>query len=161
MNKAVKYRNWIFEVDFDRTIEVYQKTEKGCPESCGCNNCKNFSLNREQIYPTEFKNLLSKLGIDYKKESEIYHMFRAKNGKHFYGGWFHFKGKIIAGKDCKIKLSNGGTTLNTINLGEDFQIGFLNNSDLAFFNKEEKDKLVQIEFYAFSDWILDKSLESE
>ena len=161
MNKLVEYRNWVFEVDYQRTYEVYKQNEKGRPESCGCNNCRNFLVNRKQIYPVEFKNLLVELGIDYKKESEIYHIYRAENGKHLYGGWFHFKGKIKEGKDCKIETPNGGNTIDTINLNKDFQIGFLKDNSLTFFDKEEREELIQIEFYALSNWVIDKSLESE
>ena len=161
MNTIVKYRDWVFEVDYERTIEVYQKAKNGCPESCGCNNCKNFSINREQIYPQEFKDLLEELGIDYRKESEIYHIYRAENGKHFYGGWFHFKGKIKEGKDCKVDTHNGGRTLATVDLNENFQVGFLKDNSLPFFDKEEKENLIQVEFYAFSNWVIDKALESD
>lgn len=157
MDKIVKYRDWIFEVDFDITKEVYDNVKIGSPESCGCDYCKNFSKNRDQIYPQEFKELLACLGIDFRKESEIYQMYRAKNGKHFYGGWFHFKGRIKKGKDCKIESPNGGVSLDTTFLTENFQIGFLKDNSLSFFNSEKD--LIQVEFYVFCDWVIDKSLE--
>jgi len=161
MEKEVKFKEWVFQVDFERTNEVYRNVEIGCPESCGCNNCLNFSKNREELYPLEFKELLIELGVDYKKESEIYHSHKNEKGKHFYGGWFHFKGKIKEGKDCRIEMGNGGRGLNTLKLNDDFQVGFLKEDDLSFFDKEEKSQLIQIEFYLLSDWVLDKSLESE
>nr|WP_297787964.1 hypothetical protein [uncultured Allomuricauda sp.] len=104
MKKEVKYKDWVFEVEFSRTKEIYSLLETGSPESCGCNECLNFSQNRDKIYPKEIKELFCELGIDYKKESEIYHQVRLENGLHYYGGWFHFKGKIKNGKDCKIEL---------------------------------------------------------
>lgn len=161
MKKEIIYKDWKFKVDFDRTKEVYDKVKKGSPEECECYDCKNFSANRENIYPTEIKNLLEEFGVDYRKESEICHYSKLENGKHFYGGWFHFKGKIIEGKDCKVVHKNGGSTFDTISINEDFRVGFMKGSDLSFFDKGEKEDLVQIEFLTNSDWVNEKELESE
>jgi len=161
MKKEVTYKDWRFEVEYNRTKEVYDNIEMGSPEGCECNDCKNFSANRENMYPTEIKELLEQFGVDYKKESEICHYCKLENGKHFYGGWFHFKGKIIEGIDCKVNLPNGGSTFDTIPINENFQIGFMKGSDLSFFDKEESKDLIQIEFLANSDWVIDKNLESE
>ncbi len=159
--KIVKYKEWTFEVDYKRTKEIYDKIEFGSPEVCGCNHCKNFAANRERIYPDEIKDLLSKIGIDYKKESEIYHMARLDNGLHLYGGWFHFKGKIIEGKDCKIELPDGGWTWDSVNVKDGFSIAFMKGSALSYFDKNEKDDLIQIEFIVNSEWVIDKELESD
>ena len=161
MKKEITYKEWTFEVEFQRTKEVYDNVEMGSPEGCECNDCKNFSANRENIYPTEIKKLLEQFGVDYKKESEICHYCKLENGRHHYGGWFHFKGKIVEGKDCKVNLPNGGSRFDTIQINEDFQIGFMKGSGLSFFDKEESKDLIQIEFLANSDWVIDKELESE
>jgi hypothetical protein len=161
MTKTVTYREWSFEVDYDRTIAVYDKVEHGSPEGCVCHDCKNFSANRENIYPQEFKNLLADLGIDYKKESEIYHMAKLDNGLHHYGGWYHFKGKMIKGKDCKIQLGKGGSTFDTIQITDKFWLAFTKGADLAYFDKSEFDNLIQIEFITDSEWIIEKKFESE
>lgn len=161
MDKQVVYRTWKFEVDFDRTKAVYDLVEKGGPESCACDACENFSANREKIYPAEVKYLLMELGVDYRKEAEICHYGKLDNGKHFYGGWFHFKGRIIEGKDCTVITLNGGRTIDTITINEDFQIGFMIGSDLSFFDNDESEDLIQIEFLANADWVIDKALESE
>ena len=155
------YKDWKFEVDFNRTKEVYDKIEVGSPESCGCNDCKNFVENRIKIYPEEIKELLAELGINFKKESEIYHICKLENGYHHYGGWFHFKGKITEGKDCKKILSNGGSTFDTIQIADNFRIAFMKGSDLAFLDKDESSKLMQIEFIAESEWVINEEIESE
>lgn len=159
--KKLTYREWTFEVDFTRTSEVYKNVEKGSPEGCGCNDCKNFVAIREIIYPQEFKNLLLDLGIDYKKESEIYHMAKLDNGLHHYGGWFHFKGKMIEGRNCKIELGNGGSTFDTDELTETFGVAFFKGRDLTYFDASEFDDLIQVEFIADSEWVIGKDLESE
>lgn len=162
VQKIVKYKEWEFLVDFDRTKEVYSKMEFGGPETCPCNDCKNFSANRENnIYPAEIKNLFAELGIDYKKESETYHLYRDKNGLHLYGGWFHFKGKILKGRDCKELLTYGGFTFDTVDVTEHFRIAFMKNSSLSFFDDCEKEDLIQVEFMVETEWVIDKSIESE
>ncbi|MPQ49209.1 hypothetical protein GCQ56_19590 [Marinifilum sp. N1E240] len=159
--KTVKYKEWTFEFDYGRTKEIYDKIELGSPEECSCNDCKNFATNRESIYPDEIKDLFLKLGIDYKKESEIYHMARLDNGLHHYGGWFHFKGKIIKGKDCKVELPSGGWTWDSVGVEGSFSIAFMKGSALTYFNENEKEDLIQIEFIVDSAWVIDKELESE
>ncbi|WP_439482758.1 hypothetical protein [Cyclobacterium plantarum] len=159
--KTVKYRDWTFEVDYERTKEIYDMVEQGSPERCACNDCKNFATNRENIYPDEIKFLLSKFGIDYRKESDIYHMARLDNGFHHYGGWFHFKGKIKEGKDCKVDLGGGGSTFDTAKVADHFEIAFMKDSALSYFDEKEKNDLIQIEFIADSEWVIDKEIESE
>jgi hypothetical protein len=148
MNKKVTYKNQVLQVDFDRTQSVYQQVKKGGDVQCACNYCANFSENKENIFPDEFKELLKNLAIDYKKAVEVYHLGKLANGKHFYGGWFHFKGKIVK-KD-----------IETIAITDDFKFEFSQKSALSFFSKKECSNLVQIDFYAYSDWVIDKKLEN-
>lgn len=161
MTKTVNYRNWIFEVDYERTKEVYGELPSGSPERCTCSDCKNYSVNRENIYPQEIKNLLSELGIDYKKEVEIYSICRLNNGQYQYGGWFHFKGRIKVGRDCKVDLGGGTSQFQLETITDGFDIGFTKDFALRYFEDEEKNDLIQIEFTAISDWVIGKELESE
>lgn len=161
LKKIVNYKNWIFEVDDDRTREVYQSLSMGSPEACGCSTCQNFIVNRTGIYPNEFRKLLTDLGVDYQKESEVYHMYRTEKGMHFYGGWFHFKGKIKKGKDSRVVTPHGNQIVDAIALNDNFELGFVKDSSLAFFDPEELDQLIQIEFFAFAKWKLDQALEPE
>ena len=119
----------------------------------------NFSKNREKIYPKEIKELLAELGIEYNKETEIYHQVRLENGLHNYAGWFHFKGIIKQGKDCKTKLPNGGWTWESKKVTENFEIAFMKDNSLSNFSESEKYELIQIEFTANSEWVIDKKLE--
>lgn len=151
MTKIISYRNWDFEVDFERTKHVYALVESGSPENCSCGDCKNFALNRENIYPQEFKNLLSDLGIDYKKESEIFSISLDKNTSQ-YGGWFHFKGKILKGKDANIPLGNNANNVEFFKISEEFEIAFMKDQALTFFDKSELNNLIQVEFMAKTNW---------
>ncbi|WP_338790551.1 hypothetical protein [Bernardetia sp. MNP-M8] len=150
--KTITYKNQIFEVDFDRTKEVYDNIQFSNLFSCNCHGCRNFLVNRENIYPKEVLNLMIQLGIDYKKGSELHHICKIEIGKHLYGGWFHFKGRI---------LENGNelTETETIEVNEDFKFFFKRDGSLSFFDKEEHNQIMQLEILAHSDWVLEKELE--
>ena len=158
MAKKVRYKEWLFEVDSEQTIQTYETIESGSPERCTCSNCKNFKTNRLNIYPQEIISLLTELGIDYRKEAEIFEIERLKNGLHVYGGWFHFKGKILEGKDSKIDLGGGGSTLDFKEVNSKFRIAFTKGGDLTYFNKNEIQDLIQVEFIAQTDWVIEKEL---
>lgn len=48
-----------------------------------------------------------------------------------------------------------------IGQGNKSEVGFIKASDLSFFDKEENQELIQIEFLAKSDWVIDEKLEEE
>lgn len=154
----VKFRAWEFIVDKELTKMTYDKVPSGSPEGCDCNDCKNFVNSRETIYPEEIKKLLTEIGVDYKKESEICHYCRQDDGLHHYGGWFHFKGQF-KGKDCNVPIGSNCFTFDLTPINDKFSIGFHYDSALTFFDKKEN--LVQIEFEAKIQWTIDKELESE
>ncbi len=144
---TIKFKERELIGDRELTKLTYDHVALGGPESCGCNNCKNFANNRKAIYPEEIKQLLDKLGVDHKKENEICHYCRQDDGLHYYGGWFHFKGKF-KGKDCKVPTASGGFAFDLTPINDKFSIGFRHDSALTFF--DDKENLVQIEFEAKS-----------
>ena len=155
---TMKFKEWELIVDRELTKLTYDNIALGGPESCGCNDCKNFANNREDIYPAEIKKLFDQLGIDYKKECEISHYYRQTDGFHYYGGWFHFKGHFI-GKSCTVPTGNNGFTFDLTPINEMFSIGFHYDSALTFFDNSAN--LVQIEFEAKTPWTINKEFESE
>lgn len=163
MNKDVdstlKFREWEFEVDKLLTKQTYEKTFAGGSDTCICNDCKNYVSFRDNVFPEEVQNLFHDLGIDYRKEVEITTYEVLPNGLHHIGGWFHFKGKIIKGKDCRVPLPNSGFTFDLTKITDNFELGFTNGNDLAFF--ENTDHIVQIEFMTNIPWVIDKSLETK
>jgi hypothetical protein len=80
------------------------------------------------------------LGVDYKRDAELYHTARLEPGVHLYGGWFHFVGTIL-------KEPFGPATL------EEFTIDFIPNNALAA-KVFENQLLVQIEFTVKLPWVL-------
>jgi hypothetical protein len=62
----------IARYDRDATVAAYALMPSGGAERCGCVHCRNFAAQRDTVYPSEFRDLLKKLGIDPNKEGEIY-----------------------------------------------------------------------------------------
>lgn len=155
----VKYRDWEFEVDRNLTRHTYKNISASGAESCVCNGCKNYVAYRDKIFSDEIRNLFEDLGIDYKKEVEITFFETLSNGLRHIGGWFHFKGRVLTGKDYRIHLPSGGHTTDLTHIAENFSIGFAEGGDLTFFS--DKNDLVQVEFMTKIPWIIDKSLETK
>ena len=147
--KIINYKNTTLEVDFFRTKEVYEITNY---TPCDCLGCRNFLFNRENIFPKEFINLLNQIGIDYKKDTNIHHFCKLETGKHFYGGWFNFKGKVF---ENGIEVHK----TETIEVNENFSFFLTKDISMSFFEKEKHSELIQIEIFANSDWVLEKELE--
>lgn len=80
-------------------------------------------------------------------------------GLHLIDGWFHFKGRILTGKNCRVPFSSTGHTIDLTQVTDVFSIGFSVGSDLTFF--AETNGLVQIEFATFIPWVIEKSLETK
>jgi hypothetical protein len=152
------YRDWEFEVDRDLTRGTYEKVTVSGADSCICNDCKNYVAYRDKVFPNEIRTLFCELGIDYKKEVEITSFETLPNGLHHIGGWFHFKGRVLSGKDYRVPLPSGGYTGDLTTVRENFSIGFTQGNDLTFFT--DKNGLVQVEFMTFIPWVIDKSLET-
>lgn len=159
MTRKIIYRDWVFEVDKEITQATYEQVECSGADSCTCNDCKNFVASRDKAYPAEIRHLFERLGIDIIKESEVCHYTRLENGLHYYGGWFHFKGKIKQGKDCTVAQPYGGYTFDLTPVSSTFRIGFRTDSTLTFF--EDKEELVQVEFETHIPWTIDKELETK
>jgi hypothetical protein len=88
------FGNWRFTVDRNATVVAYSRAPRGGSEDCSCSGCRNFVAARDRIYPPEFLALLDSLGIDRRKDGEVYQMTRRAPGCHDYGGWFHFVGML-------------------------------------------------------------------
>ena len=150
-----KYKDWKFEVDVPLNRQVYAGITDSGADSCPCDDCKNYVACRDQVFPAAIKELFDALGIDFRKEVEITHYQTLENGLHQIGGWFHFKGRIVSGKDYRKPSSDGnGYTLDLTAVTDNFDLGFAPGSALSFF--KEKDNLVQVEFMTSIPWVIGK-----
>jgi len=154
---TVKYKDWEFEVDKELTEETYKKVSGSGADTCTCNDCKNYVAFRDKVFPDEIMELFSDLGVDFRKEVEITSYEVLSNGLHHIGGWFHFKGRVVTGKDYRVPLPGDGHTFDLTKINDNFSIGFAEGNDLTYF--KDKTGLVQIEFDTNIPWTIDRSLE--
>jgi hypothetical protein len=85
-------QHWIVHYDKNATRQAYSQIDIGGPEACGCAPCLNFAAARGTIYPKDIREIFDLIGIDYRKESEVFHCNKEDNGLHCYGGEFLFVG---------------------------------------------------------------------
>jgi hypothetical protein len=88
-----------FRYDPEATAAIYARLRTGWAEDCGCVGCRNLLAQRDEVYPSAFRELLQRLGIDPNKEAEAVADGPLDNGLHHYGGWFFFVGEIITAGD--------------------------------------------------------------
>lgn len=158
--QTLEYKEWRLAFDAERTRRAYAKLESGSSEQCGCAYCRNFAAVRSQAYPSEVLDLFDRLGVDPRKEAESYQTHREQSGRHFYGWWLHFVGRIVAGRDVKVPADENTSRLELASLTDDHAIGFTEQIQLA---KEPFGgaSLVQIEFTAYLPWVLEEVEEPE
>jgi hypothetical protein len=155
---TIIFKNWTLIVDEDCTRSTYNSVNNGSAEDCSCVECLNYLQSRDIAFPEEIKSLFGQLGIDYKKESEIWRMCKEKDGYHRYSLIFHFMGSFN-GNDCSTPYPSGGQMILTTPITESFSIGFTMADDLAYF--KDKENLVQVEIETMIPWMMDSTLESE
>ncbi|HUT28722.1 MAG TPA: hypothetical protein VMX13_02935 [Sedimentisphaerales bacterium] len=85
---------WIVKYDAEATRQAYRQIENGDSDRCDCEACDNFVQVREKFYPEEALRVFDKLGIDYRKEVHLSHVWRESPGWHLYDGSFYFVGLI-------------------------------------------------------------------
>src|SRR4051812_3068656 len=93
-NIAQSFGEWKYTVDQAATRKAYSQILNGGAETCSCSACQNFVEVRNKVFPSEFIRQLEALGIDSKKDFEVYQEGAEKAGSHFYGGWYHFIGTL-------------------------------------------------------------------
>ena len=140
------YRDWQFECEPGRTRAAYEQIAHGGAEECGCAGCRNFLAQRDEVFPEEVLKLFAELGVDSRRDAEIYHQARLESGSHLYGGWFHFIGEIEK------------QPLGPAQIREGFTIDFLPTRDLAAPSFVDE-LLVQIEIAAELPWIVKEEKE--
>jgi hypothetical protein len=131
-------------VRFDReaTAAAYSNLPSGDADRCKCVYCRNFVAQRATVYPQGFRAFLDRLGIDPKKEGEVYDMARPFEERiRPTGGWFYFFGELIEKGEKLIQVGDFQYW---------FQPSFLRPP--AAFGKE----VAAIEFSTQVPWVLDE-----
>lgn len=90
-----KLFKWEFSFDKASTETAYREIEFSSLEMCGCKACRHFLANRKLLYEESFVSVLRELGIDPKKEMEVFCKGNNQLGHLVYQGWFHFAGAVL------------------------------------------------------------------
>jgi hypothetical protein len=123
-----------FRYDSEATVAIYARLRTGWAEDCGCVGCRNLIAQRDEVYPSVFRGLLQRLGIDANKEAEAVADGPLGTGLHHYGGWFFFVGEMVtAGESISVVsespyfgyfIARGGPCPNEFREGPRLAIGF-------------------------------------
>ena len=139
------FGDWKYSPDREATIRAYDRTERGGADTCACSGCRNFRLARARVFPSEFLALLDNLGIDPRKDAEVYHNGRAASGRHDYGGWYHFIGTL-----------DQTAEVQAVELGGDFSVR-MRPASAPRLPSLVSAPAVQLDFHAAAvPWLLDE-----
>jgi hypothetical protein len=154
MMRLVKFGRWSLNSDAGATRERYAALATGAPEKCGCSPCRNFAAQRAEIYPPAVQDLFGALGINANREAEVSHFARLASGRHLYGGWFHFVGAILDGRDAAVQVAENVWQPELQLVTDRFKMGF--TSRLALVAEPFKGlQLAQLEFSTELPWTLE------
>jgi len=150
--ELIRFMDWDIEVDADETRRLHGARTAGSPEDCGCLHCRNFVAARKEAYPSPFLDLLQRLGVREDRESEIYHCGEVEPGLHFYGGWFHFVGRVASGPEAHSGGTAGGP-IEHAEMSARFSVGFTQQIALVP-SSFPAGSIGQVEFSAKVPWVL-------
>lgn len=143
--------SWVIEIDVKRTKDFYKRYHL-ITEDCGCYFCSNYVLACD-TFPNQIMNIFNLLGIDPRKEGEVYECMKNEDGTHLYGGFYHIVGKIINGPDLSMPTMEGEESSSLHFIGHnEIEIGF--NKDLALVPDDFPRPVIQFEFQMNVPWLL-------
>jgi hypothetical protein len=93
---SLRHGVWRAEFDRDATIQAHAAMTTGGANRCNCQTCKNYTAQKPVPFPSDFLDLLLRLGIDPNKEIEVYEMEPDDPQGVEYYGWFYFVGEVEA-----------------------------------------------------------------
>lgn len=89
MLERYNFFGWQVEVDVNQTrIESAVADDR-----CTCNECRNYYLQLDSVFPAEFLEIAAKMGIDYRNETRLSNYGKFE-GMQLYGGEFYFIGRV-------------------------------------------------------------------
>jgi hypothetical protein len=132
--RRVVFHRWTIEVDPEATAAAYSQLAQGAAPECGCMDCRNWIEQRETALPSSFLDLLSSIGIDFQKETEIseYEGGGLDPKLNLYAGEFLFHGRLEGGPDCFEETGDGKGAIHKLYpvIG-DLKMGFSSNTRWA------------------------------
>jgi hypothetical protein len=153
--KEIHFARWHLESDSEATRAAYATLDPDIATVGDWDSGRNWILARDQglVYPDAVLTLFTQLGIDYQRDAELYRVARLDSGLHKYGGWFHFVGTIVSGRDAMVPVGIGAFHHDLEQISTNFALGFTARITLP----EPSFKghpVVQIEYDADIPWLL-------
>lgn len=153
--EEIQFDRWRLACDPQATRAAYALTEIDTTTAPTLDDDRNWIQARDQglVYPEEVIALFAQLGIDLRREAELYHLARLDSGLHEYGGWFHFVGSLVSGRDAWIPDSPTAWHADLKQISTTFALGFTARVNLVK-PSFKGHPLVQLEFDAKIPWLL-------
>ncbi|MDR0467858.1 MAG: hypothetical protein LBG67_03315 [Campylobacteraceae bacterium] len=147
---------WELEYDKSKTLEAYKK-HKTSTEECACQSCKNY-YHASKYFSAEIRAFFENMGVDVEKPIEVYDYSTYKNGKVWYGGWYHIVGKIVKGKDIWVETHRADGDIvyhrgDMHKVADDLEVGF--TLQIYLHNDNFPDNIFQMEINFWVPWVLD------
>lgn len=100
--------------------------------------------------------LFEKLGVDYRKDVEVWEVSPENARIRFYSGWFHFIGTIEQyGDNQGVHLKVSGTSCGSgIQISDSFGLEFKKSEHIMSGLPFIKGNVAQVTFYADVPWVL-------
>jgi hypothetical protein len=156
VDTVVQFYRWSLRVRPEVTRAMLADDFFGA-ERCSCDGCRNFVAARELVYPAEFRERLALLGIDRRRETEVYG-FPPVDGLAEYGGWFNFAGTIESGDDALRTGEGGSYTFELEAINDRFGIAVTTHT--AIIRPEAwGHPVLQLEFRARVPWVIEPPAE--
>ena len=154
----VRFGRWTVRADPARTRAAYVHAI-AASEECGCNVCKNYIAARDNAFSAEARAVFDAVGVDRRREIEVYHTRRVARGRHAYEGWFHLFGAIESGRDAFVARpgvpGQPATFVRDLEpCGDGVSLGFtahLSKVTSLWINAA----VVELEFEVIVPWLLD------
>jgi hypothetical protein len=86
---------WVVDAYPNETRAIYSQIKDGA-EECDCEHCQHWAANRAATYPPGALALFQSLGIDHRREAEVYQAGPMPED-HTCSGWFQFVGRVVSG----------------------------------------------------------------
>lgn len=148
MNR-IKIGRYVLEIDINQTKQFYENHHL-ITEDCDCDYCTNYIVACDTFSP-EVKHLFDLLGIDPRKEGEVFEYMVNQDGTHLYGAFYHIVGKIIDIPQIQIPTTSGDGVSTPISDG--IEIGF-REEDLDLVPDDFPKPTVQFEIQLNIPWLL-------
>ncbi|MBM7840807.1 hypothetical protein JOC54_004100 [Alkalihalobacillus xiaoxiensis] len=116
MNR-VKIGSWLLDIDVEKTATYYRQTKM---IACTCEDCQHYVAQCPQ-FSNERTAFFHSLGIDPRKEGEVFIVMENDDGTDLYSCFYHIVGTIIKGPDDK----------QVMDTAADFRYYFTNELDLV------------------------------